>query len=84
MRALAREQGRFVSRAGLRKVAGPPDGHYALIIVDRETIPGRGQIERLVERYLCSWVHQPLSTSKRFAPVLEWSPNCSDSAALPE
>ena len=39
MRALAREQGRFVSRAGLRKVAGPSDGHYALIIVDSNGCP---------------------------------------------
>ena len=39
MRALAREQGRFVSRAGLKKVAGPSDGHYALIIVDSNGCP---------------------------------------------
>src|SRR2546421_9084181 len=39
MRALAREQGRFVSRAGLRKVAGPSDGYYALIIVDSNGCP---------------------------------------------
>jgi site-specific recombinase XerD len=39
MQALAREQGKFVSRAGLRKVAGPSDGQYALIIVDSNGCP---------------------------------------------
>jgi len=34
MRNQARDHGRFVSRSGLRKVPGPPEGRYELIIVD--------------------------------------------------
>lgn len=39
MRALPREHGRFVSRAGLKKVVGPSGGQYAIIIVDSNGCP---------------------------------------------
>jgi hypothetical protein len=46
MRAKGRERGRFVALSGLRKIAGPPDGRYELLLVDGSGRP---------VSHLCEW-----------------------------
>ena len=46
MRAKGREQGRFVALSGFRKLAGPPDGRYEVLIVDGTGKP---------VSHLCEW-----------------------------
>jgi hypothetical protein len=46
MRTKGREQGRFVALSGFRKITGPPDGRYELLIVDGNGKP---------VSHLCEW-----------------------------
>jgi hypothetical protein len=39
VRVKGREQGRFVALSGFRKIAGPPGGHYEVLIVDGKGKP---------------------------------------------
>ena len=46
MRATVRQQGRFAALSGLRKMPGPPESCYPLIIVDERGLP---------VFFLCEW-----------------------------
>ncbi len=46
VRVKGREQGRFVALSGLRKIVGPPDGRYEVLIVDGSGRP---------VSHLCEW-----------------------------
>jgi site-specific recombinase XerD len=46
MRSKGRNKGRFVSLSGLKKISGPPEGRYPLMIIDKSGIP---------VFHLCEW-----------------------------
>src|SRR5450759_4532976 len=46
MRSKGRNKGRFVSLSGLKKIPGPPEGRYPLMIIDKSGLP---------VFHLCEW-----------------------------